>query len=701
MAGLLGVDQLKSQGIVRWRLGTYAAFGKGLTEDDDGNKVWQLLEVDAVDHSPVYGNVDVSTEEEKAFELSHLVSGSPDYPNNIAALVGAGLAQVITDEPVYVFPAAASAGAYVRNVFTEYGGIIALTPGTDVTVAIRAKATGAIKVSGTLAFTANFTMVDYAAPDRLKDVTDVLKTNEFQITQIPCDVVAGDYLTVTYTRFTHSDMLRDGEGVTAWSSQLGKPNTYLLFDLSPSGSVGMLQSVNNLELVSVNGSFPMGGKEYILQVGYPDAAGQIRFKVVATGRLPATAEGKSIMLKFERTQARYIRLVLIGSVYGPFASVECMSDDIALAGHAPVGVSSNSGLDISDYYDVSIVPYYVNTQAVDIQGTLVTGNPIGVQQLLGIGSSLDPKSIARLYIPQYNIQDIDSRKGYILSHYTLRMGNTAVYHGIPSPFLATAQRFTLDDVYTGKTIGVGDNTADIVLSMQYDLISRNTNPGETAFQTMFKDIAAWVGLWRILVDGTPVFLTLGTDYSVNLTTGAVTLFSPLTAGEGLQAKYKFRVIKNAPTALEANLRFLRTVANREAVQYAEARIFPSIYFKEYLVNDESEVMEFDINPDTYSNKLVSNKVASKMLGGTFRKQRFGPTKARIACSGPKISKEMFELLKLYEDKSELLGLTTDTLEFFKGFIAPDTLQGTRRKTSASEQEEYTTSYSYSLEFQES
>jgi len=110
--------------------------------------------------------------------------------------------------------------------------------------------------------------------------------------------------------------------------------------------------------------------------------------------------------------------------------------------------------------------------------------------------------------------------------------------------------------------------------------------------------------------------------------------------------------------------------------------------------------EFEINPSSWSDVTQSNQVLGKTIGGTYRKHKFGPTKSKFTIKGEKISDEMYNNLKIWEQETEVLGMVDDMLQVHKGYVVPESLQGERRKTSESEQVGETSSWTWSLTFQE-
>ena len=72
-------------GINRWKIGPVDSFGAGITEDDSGNKIYDLLERKYNYEQGEYGRVRIYSSEEDAFQSqvqNQDSDGYPDYANN-------------------------------------------------------------------------------------------------------------------------------------------------------------------------------------------------------------------------------------------------------------------------------------------------------------------------------------------------------------------------------------------------------------------------------------------------------------------------------------------------------------------------------------------------------------------------------------------------------------------------------------------
>ena len=669
------------QGVVRWKMGPYTSFGKGIEEDSEGNVIAHLLKADKLDYSAAYGEIDAFSEYESQFEgVYKTADGDPDYNNNMSEI--SDFFTEVLSEPIYTQISGSVPSPLVVNV--KQGPIIVNTyEGFDITLSL-VKADGSDGGAIT-----DFTLTDYDSVDmdRLSDgISNILKNNTITINSHPT-LEKGDTIFASYAYFHHTDMARDAKDYSVFSSPAGKTSITLTFDLNPTGNLSLLQEVNNVEFVAPDIPIPVGATDYILQIGTPDVQGNINYKVVSTGKLALKTAGSSTVLKFNSRSIKYLKLILLGSALGAYSEVNVATHD-----------STVYPLDA-----VSIVPYYVDPTVSDVQSTLLTGEPIRVVETTEVANS--NSAIGRLYIPQYNIYDIESRQHYRLSHYDIRYGTEVVYQGMPSSFLETAGYYIQNNV---PSIGVAEPypvtgvIADVYLPMSYDLVSRSSSQGETYFSTAFRNVdASSFELYSIKTGQTSETLLSGggVDYTLFPNTGAISKVVGLEIGERLLARYKHTVIRNTNTSTDSI--YFICAENREAtIRYSALKVFPSMYFADYLVNDDSEVYTFDINPVSQSDSMVSNKQLVKLLDGGYVKQTFGRGRRRMSISGERITDEMFAKLEEYEQRTEALGLVTDMLEFKKVSIVPDSLKGQRKKTSALDQEGYTTQWSYSMDIQE-
>ena len=139
----------------------------------------------------------------------------------------------------------------------------------------------------------------------------------------------------------------------------------------------------------------------------------------------------------------------------------------------------------------------------------------------------------------------------------------------------------------------------------------------------------------------------------------------------------------------------------EKIQLSGVKIYPEQYFKSYEVNDDASVYTFEVNPASASISNEMNAAMVKLLDGGYRRDTFSPrARLNIKVNFPKITEEMrLKLISWYEN-GEVIGLVDDLKVYREGFIVPGSFNTPRRKTTKSEQEQETSSYSADFAFQE-
>ena len=673
----------KRGGVNRFRIGLWDAFGKGLEEDNGGNIIFDYLEVQGFRENTEayqldwtkYGKTDVTSLEERRFEEIQDywdANGNPDYVTFVDRL----------DEMKSV-------------IYGEIVSIIEVETSGEITVSVEQEP---LIINDTEIFQLEILSVDgnrYIISqsaiyfenycDNSIDRLQCLKKRTFKINLAYAGLTLepGDILVCTYTYFHHTDMVRDANEYSQWESGY-TPDTLIEIELL--SETDQKIAVNNIELKTIRKNYPTGAKEYILQA-VEESYGAATYKVIKAGYLGTSKNGDIDVIKFDLRYVKKLRLILMGTTGRSFIEANILISDPNLINYYKKFPTVPT-LELEDFYKVSIIPFYNNPSRPNdsfIQGETIT--PADMTSWNGVA----------LYIPYFYNGANELYQNYVLTYFDVYYGGTLVYKGIPNAFLSTENYlldyFNLRDYEFGVCTDT-DFEANIYHIFDRDILTSSAAGNESIFYTRFPNIVGG----KFVLYKNDTLMTSG--YSIDYDKGIITLEEALSPGDSLYAKYVYKVKKLGSEGIYDYVDLLRIFGWREAIRYSSIKIFPEQYFLEYLPNNSSQVMEFEVNPSQWNEQIESNQILTKTLGGTYRKQKFGTSKSKFTIKGEKISDEMFEKLRSWEQETTVLGLVDDMLKIHKGYIVPGSLTGDRRKTTREEQENETTSWTWSLTFQE-
>ena len=424
--------------------------------------------------------------------------------------------------------------------------------------------------------------------------------------------------------------------------------------------------------------------------------------VIKSGNLSNIKKNIIDVIKYDQKSVKKLKLVLLETTGGAFSEINLHISEENLNQNYNVTEGVDT-LEIEDFFKVSVIPYYCSPTSPNLN--IVQGSSLSVAELLNFDGG------CTLYAPQLYNGAKEVYQDYVLTYIDVYYAGILIYNGIPSPTLSPSNSVYDSVDIANNLIGVcqaGDFTTDpdVYQVFNQDYLTINSDGTEQIFYTRFNDIyvhsvnGTYFELHWITDVGADVKLTSGVNY--NLTSpaqGIVTLVANLPAGYSLYAKYVYKIQKvTSPVSEELDV--LRLFGLRDAIRYSNVRVYPVQHFLEYLPNNENLMYKFEINPSAWSDATQSNQVLGKTIGGTYRKHKFGPTKSKFTIKGEKISDSMYNSLKVWEQETEVLGLVDDMLQVHKGYVVPDSLQGERKKTTGDEQTGETTSWTWSLTFQE-
>lgn len=350
------------RGINRWRIGDTGAFGAGLTEDEDGNKIYDLLEsVDTYDRGQ-YGRVVIQSTDEETFgdlTLNQDVDGNPDYINNYETSALFTMNSFIANEVVHVVKrdtdkSPTSFNTKMFPIIKDYENQSCYVVNADGQADFNKKVT--------------LTFTDWtASKDRLGSLAT--KVVNIQITDAagaPVELSMGQKILFSYTIYVHTDTLRDLDSGSFWSTTDDDTDTNIIFDLNPFGANSTV-IYNNIELVFRDLPYAVGPFEYILQGASVQANTRQRYRFISNGYISAKSEGESFVIKFDEVDYRYLKLILIGTPNEEYNVVSCeIRNSVAEAKSSSTSAgnvslianrSGNLQLDYNPAYDMDLGDY--------------------------------------------------------------------------------------------------------------------------------------------------------------------------------------------------------------------------------------------------------------------------------------------------------------------------------------------------------
>lgn len=680
----------KRGGVNRFRIGLWDAFGKGIEKDENNNVVYDFLEVLGF-RNPVethqldwtrYGNIDVISLEERRFEEIQdywTIEGKPDYETYIDRIDE--MKSVIYNEIVEIIEVPTSGQLKIK--VNQEPLIINDNDIFNIKI-ISVSSNNLIYISKSYVYFENYC-------DNRIDRVGCLKKREFTIDLNYAGYMLepGDIILCDYTYFHHTDMLRDNNIYSQWESGY-TPDTYIEIEFFPNTDKKI--SVNNIELKTINKNYPTGAKEYILQA-VEETYDKPVYKVIKAGYLGDTKKGDVDIIKFDLRTVKKLKLILIGTVGRSFVEANILVSDPDLINYYKK-YQSIPTLEIEDFYKLTIIPYYCNPDNPAL--SFIKGETVFP------GDLTSWKGVS-LYVPYFYNGANENYKNYVLSYFDIYYGAVLIYHGIPNAFFSTNYHSLNYKDLQEYEIGVCPQnepffSANIFYIFDKDILVYNATGNEKLFYTRFKNIVPnKFKLYKTDKQGNTSEIT---DYSIDYDKGIITLASSLNSGDTLYAQYVYKIKKENTGGVYDYVDLLGIIGWREAIRYSHIKIFPEQYFLDYLPNNDALVMEFEVNPSQWNEQIETNQVLTKVLGGDYRKQKFGNSKRRFTIKGEKISDEMFNRLREWEQETSVLGLVDDMLVLHKGYIVPGSLTGDRRKTTRDEQENETTSWTWSFTFQE-
>jgi hypothetical protein len=656
-------------GVIRWRIGPETAFGRGRGFDDYDNPVYHMARsTSIVDRHPTLGSVVVRTSREILFERKYSgVDGTVDYRANMDQVESSEFITQVVNEECYVCDGSPDFSIKLRR------GYIFKSAARTVTFSVK-DITGAVTLLATQP-AQTFTPV-IPTLDRFHNGVDgCLFEKDIQLTGVVA--VSGDILLVTYSFYHHADCLRDGRLDTRCRIKNIISSNYIDFNYRPDLK-SIPYTVNNMEVVSADTSICVTPQVYTLQQGVITSGSNVGFKNVYSGVFQSLSKNGSFLMKPKAESVVSSRLIVSG--VSEDGVVEITLSDEALSRVATV----------DSWSEVRVVPYYFDEQSSDREKSIIQGSPVYVSEVR------DKLGVIQLHYN--NVLGQPDYSHYRICYFDLKKAADTLYSGVPVNS-KTSVFLSGDTTKSEYSDTPGNNN----LPIEWDYLDEGTH-------TRFKNIDPLGVELRVVFPG-----TVREDYTQVLSGSVITFYDGLLivltldtatgfwnyngsiVGVDLYLKYKYSV----STGVVSTTKLQSVHTEHGYVEFSEIRIFRSFDFDMIYVNSPHLVTEFEINPAEMSRNNETNQVLVKVLGGGYRKQSIGNNKyAKLSISGQKISDAMYKHLERCEADSQNLGLVTDTLEYMRCTIVPGSLKGQRRKTSATEQGEATTSWSYSLEIQE-
>jgi len=666
-------------GVIRWKIGPYESFGRGVEIDEDGNYLDtnMLSAKQELDRHPMYGSVDVFSDVEQTYEEKgpYLLSTASDF-------ITRSVKEVVK---------CLSPGNISVDVTTEYGPIV-FSAGTHSVDAFIQNKFGVVYPVPSL----NISLLEpYAEElDRLNTAsTPVLHSNLVRVTGLDSvkTIEDGDVLLISYSFFHHSDCLRDGKDYSVFRMKGTESSHSLTFDFQPLGG-GLMYHLNNIEFVGSRRNFQTIPESFTFQAGIPTVHGGVGIKHIDSGVFPSVKGGEYKVMKYTDVTLKYLKYIFSGSYMGDFVRV----------------VISNSAMQDTatpgDWYEITVVPYYYDNTSNSPDEEVVRG-------ATQVASDSNGKFCA-VYLPYTNKFGEAEYQNYVLAYFKVNVNGVETYTGIPNPFTVPGGR--VDASSTITTYGFsGSSISTVQVPLTKDFLTENVSQSSNIFYTKFKGVKkdADLVLYVRTPDGTINVHTTVVDIDsdkiqfmdgstelarLQLSTGRLT-FNNYSPGTDLFLKYNFK-----SDSLQVTPYVLRSaIAEDRYVEFSGIKIYTSSNFSNLFINDESAVTKFEANPSTAGLSNESNTVLVKLLGGGYAKQTIGSKNYdKMSVGGDKISHGMYLQLKELSERTGILGLITDTLDFYRCTIVPGSLSVDRRKTSKSEQEAATSTYQYRMEIQE-
>jgi len=336
--------------------------------------------------------------------------------------------------------------------------------------------------AGQLKSSPDFNDITFTDLDPRLDRTDSLERGlKFQDISISIDsgeFEPGDCVFARYKYFAHTDQLRDRDTSTMWRTRDDIVDTEITIDFSPNGGKRSDFPYSNIHLIAHDSAVNMGAYNYIVHIGEFNSNGQLRYKFHASGEIRNAQSGEMNVIKFNETDARYLKLNLFTPQNKGFVALTVFLDDPGLE---QLGVDeSPEEITYVDYEKVSIVPYYHDKSSVISRNTtIVLGNEIDIKQIVANG-------IGRGYIPVYNNNDEELQEEYELAYFDIKYQSELVYSGIlPDKNSDISQVVAITD----QTIESGEIGAGFTSDIIIDRTDGQNDFTSTRFKNIVDNIA--------------------------------------------------------------------------------------------------------------------------------------------------------------------------------------------------------------------